>query len=202
MRGQSGKVQSMSTSMVEFVIRSSELRKAVKELSLNRQEFKETDCADLLVSAFAVTFRSIGTTAEAAIEGTHPGTVRLPLKILVKVIEVANTYQPRELKWQFEPGVIRVQKFSLKHPDISLGILPDLKVDLPVDAGPAHTLALASLLSAQQIADQGLRDRVETAQRHVREGVSTALFSLREFGISQKQVQELVDTQIRVMAEG
>jgi hypothetical protein len=192
----------MSTSVVEFVIRSAELRKAVKQLSLNRQEFKETDCADLLVSSFAVTFRSIGTTAEAAIEGTHPGSVRLPLKILVKVIEVAKTYQSPDLKWQFETGVVRVEKFSLKHPDISLGILPDLKFDLPVDAGPAHTLALAYLLSAVQIADQGLRDRVETAQRYVREAVSNATLSPREFCVSPKQVQELIDSQIRAMAEG
>jgi len=165
------------------------------------ESFKETDCADLLVSSFAATFRTVGTAAEVPIEGTHPGTVRLPLKILVNVIKVAKTYNTPRLKWHFEPGVIRVEKFSLSHPDISLGILPDLKFDLPADAGPVHTLAVARLLSPEQIADQGLRERVEAAQRRVCAGVSTAALALKEFGISQGQLQELVDMRIREISE-
>lgn len=139
---------------VSEVIRSSDLRKATKQLSFNRGEFKETDCADLLVSSFAATFRSVGTEAEVPIAGTHPGTVRLPLKILVNVIKVAKTYNTPELKWHFEPGVIRVEKFSLRNPDITLGIIPDLKFDLPADVGSLHTLAVARLRSPEQIADQ------------------------------------------------
>lgn len=190
-----------NVSVVEFVIRSSDLRKATKQLSFNRGEFKETDCADLLVSSIAATFRSVGTATEVPIEGIHPGTVRLPLKILVKVIEVAKTYKPRELKWHFEQGIIRVEKFSLTHPDISLGILPDLKFDLPADAGSVHTLAVARLLSPERIVDQGLRERVEAAQRRVRVGVSTAAEALEEFGISRGQLQELVDIRIRDISE-
>ncbi len=187
--------------LVEFVIRSSDLRKATKLLSLTRGEFKETDCADLLVSSFAATFRSVGTTTEVPIEGTHPGTVRLPLRILVKIIGVAQTYKARELKWQFEEGVARVEKFSLKNQDISLGILPDLKFDLPADAGPIPTLAMAYLLSPEQIANQGWCDRFETAQRRVREAVSTAVLSLQELGISREQIQKLVDIHIQETAE-
>jgi hypothetical protein len=187
--------------LVEFVIRSSDFRKATKLLSLTRGEFKETDCADLLVSSFAATFRSVGTSTDVPIEGTHPGTVRLPLRILVKIIEVAKTYKDRELTWHFEPGVVRVRRFSLSNPDISLGILPDLKFDLPADAGSAHTLAMAHLLSPEQIVDQGLRERVETAQRHVSEAVSRAALSLEELGISREQIQALVDSHIRQIAE-
>jgi hypothetical protein len=44
-------------SAVEFAVQLSEMRKAAKQLSLNRGDFKETDCADLLVSSFAATFR-------------------------------------------------------------------------------------------------------------------------------------------------
>ena len=48
-----------SRSAVEITIRLSDFQKAAKHLSLNREEFKETDCADLLVSSYAVTFRSV-----------------------------------------------------------------------------------------------------------------------------------------------
>lgn len=59
---------------VEFMIRSSDLRKATKQLSLDRGEFKETDCADLLVSSFAATFRAVGTSPEVSVNGRKPGT--------------------------------------------------------------------------------------------------------------------------------
>lgn len=67
---------------VEFVIHLSDMRKAAKQLSLNREGFGDTDCVDLLVSSIAATFRSIGTEAEVPVNGKHPGTVRLPLKLL------------------------------------------------------------------------------------------------------------------------
>jgi hypothetical protein len=98
-------VEKMNVSVVEFVIRSSDLRKATKQLSFNRGEFKETDCADLLISSFAATFRSVGTATEVPIEGTHPGTVRLPLKVLVKVIEVASAARTQS----FQARVIKVE---------------------------------------------------------------------------------------------
>jgi len=66
---------------VEFAIHLSEMRKAAKRLSVNRGEFKETDCADLLVSSFAATFRSVGTEIEVPVNGKHPGAVRFePLR--------------------------------------------------------------------------------------------------------------------------
>jgi len=83
--------------LVEFVIRLSDMRKAAKQLSLNREEFNETDCADLLVSSFAATFQSVGTTTEVSVNGKHPGAVRLPLKLLPRILEVAKTYKKPEL---------------------------------------------------------------------------------------------------------
>jgi hypothetical protein len=51
--------------VVEFAIRLSELRKAQKQLLFNRGAFKETDCADLLVSPCVATFKTVGTEFEA-----------------------------------------------------------------------------------------------------------------------------------------
>jgi hypothetical protein len=102
---------------------------------------------------------------------------------------------------RFEPGAMRVERFKLDNPDIALGILPDLKFDLPSDAGPLQTLAMASLLSPEEIADQGFRERVETAQKQVSWAVSNAAQSLEQFGISRQQVQELIDASIQRNAE-
>jgi hypothetical protein len=88
-------------SVVEFVIRLSELRKAQKQLFFNRGTFKETDCADLLVSACVATFRAVGTEFEAPVTGNHPGTVRMPLKTLKELVKAAGTFQ--EVRTQTTP---------------------------------------------------------------------------------------------------
>jgi hypothetical protein len=186
--------------VVEFVIRLSELRKATKRLLFNRGEFKETDCADLLVSPCAATFRTVGAWIDVPVSGNSPGTVRMPLRMLEGIAKVASTYKKPELRLHFEAGKIQVEKFSLRHPDVALGIFPDQRVDLPADAGVLDTLALASLLSPEQIFDQGLRERVETAQRFTSGVVSRAEEALREFSISREGIQNLVDVRIKETA--
>jgi hypothetical protein len=187
--------------VVEFAIHFSDMRKAAKRLSVNRGEFEQTDFADLLVSSFAATFRSVGTEIEVPVNGRHPGAVRFPLRLFPKVLEVAETYNKPEIKLCFEQGKMRVEKFSWSYPDITLGTLPDLTIDLPPDAGALETLALASFLSPEQIADQGLRDRVETAQKKFSLAISAAAETLEEFGINKNQVRELVESSIRQRGE-
>lgn len=94
-----------------------------------------------------------------------------------------------------------MEKFSLRHPDVAIGISPDQRIDLPPDAGARDTLAMASLLSPEQIVTQGLRERVERAQRTTSEAIASAAQALREFGISRRQLQKLVDANIERIAE-
>jgi len=188
-------------STVEFVIRLSELRKAKKQLFFNCGEFKDTDCADLLVSSCAATFRAVGTEFEAPVNASHPGLVRMPLRTLKELVQVAGTFRKPELKLRFELGKVQVEKFILRHPDVTLGIFPNQKLDLPADAGVVDTLALASLLSPEQILDQGLRERVETAQRYASGAISDAEEALRELGIRRTRIQKLVDAHIEEKAE-
>jgi hypothetical protein len=93
-----------------------------------------------------------------------------------------------------------VERFIIRHPDIALGIFPSQKFDLPVDAGVVDTLAMASLLSPEQIVDQGLRERVEGAQRYASQAVSMAEQVLREFDIRREQIQQLLDARIKKTA--
>jgi hypothetical protein len=60
-----------------------------------------------------------------------------------------------------------------------IGIIPDQRIDLPADAGARDTLAMASLLSPEQIVTQGLRERVESAQRTTSEAIASATQALR-----------------------
>jgi hypothetical protein len=48
--------------------------------------------------------------------------------------------------------------------------IPDLNIDIPVDASALETLGLASLLTKQQIANQGLKKRVEHAKVQANRG--------------------------------
>jgi hypothetical protein len=187
--------------VVEFEIRLSELRKAQKHLLFNRGAFKETDCADLLVSPCVATFRTVGTEFEAPVKGSHPGPARMPLKTLKQLVQAAATFGKPEVKLHFEPGKAQVEKFSIRHPDVTLGVFPNRAFDLPPDAGVIDTLALASLMSPEQIADQGLRERVETAQRSASAAVTSAEAALRELGIGRRGIQELVDARIKGAAQ-
>jgi hypothetical protein len=93
--------------VVEFTVRLSELRKAQKQLLVNRATFKEKDCADILVSSCAATFRSVGTMHEAPVSGSQPGTVRVPLKTFRDLVQAAGTFRKTELKLHFEPGKVQ-----------------------------------------------------------------------------------------------
>jgi hypothetical protein len=187
--------------VVEFEIRLSELRKAQKQLLFNRGVFKETDCADLLVSPCVATFRTVGTEFEAPVKGNHLGPARMPLKTLRQLIRAAGTFGKSEIKLHFEPGKVQVEKFTIHHPDVTLGIFPSQKFDLPPDASVLDTLALASLLSPEQIADQGLRERVEAAQRRASVAVSSAESALRDLGIPRESIQKIVDARITDTAQ-
>jgi hypothetical protein len=188
-------------SVVEFTIRLSELRKAQKQLLFNRGVFKETDCADILISPCVATFRAVGTEFEAPVNGSHPGPVRMPLKTLNELVKAAGTFRKSELKLHFEPGKVQVERFMIRHPDVALGIFPDQKFDLPPDAGVLDTLAMASVLSPEQIVDQGLRERVEAAQKYTSLAVSSAEATLREQGIRREHIQQLVDARIKDTAQ-
>ena len=186
--------------IVEFVIRLSDLRKAMKHLSVNRGEFRQSDYADLIVSPCIAVFRAVGTEIEVPINDIRTGGVRIPLRLFRDLVSVAPTFKKRELKIHFEEGKAQIEKWIRSHPDICIGIFPDQKFDLPADATALDTLAMASLLSPEQIVDQGLRERVETAQRYTSEAISNALVALREFRISRNQIQQLLDIQVREMA--
>lgn len=186
---------------MEFTVRLTDMGKATKHLLFNRAEFKNTDSADLLVSQCTATFRAIGTEIEVPVQGSHAGTARLPLKYLRDLMSIAPTYKKREVHVRFEPGMVRLETWTRRHPDIALGIFPNRWIDLPADAGVLDTLATARLLSPEQIVNQGLRERVESAQRQVSDAVSASFTALEPFGVQRDRIVGLVDDRIKRTAE-
>jgi hypothetical protein len=180
----------------EFVISVSDLRKAMGQLRANRRQYKDSDFADILVSGFAATFRSVGTEAEVPVDGKRPGSVRIPLRILDRITQTVPTLKKRSLHFQCEPGVIKIGTWSVKHPDIEVGKIPDQRVGIPIDVSIIDTLAIAEILGPERIAEEGMRSRVEDAMDTRRSAISVALGALEPFGITKAQLEDLVDTQI------
>jgi hypothetical protein len=84
----------------------------------------------------------------------------------------------------------------VKHPDIELGRIPDQRLSLPIDLSVLDTLALAQILTARQIVDEGLRGRVEEAWNTRALAVTAALAALQPLGIAEERLQGLVDAHV------
>ena len=182
---------------VEFVLRTADLRHATAQLKANRGDHKGTDVVDILVSECVATFRAVGTDVEVPVDGKSPGAVRVPLRILDDIYRAVRTFKTKELLFHCEPGAIKVGSWSVKHPDIELGRIPDQHVTLPVDASVLDTLALAEILGADQIVEEGMRSRVEKATDTRKSAVAAALRALQPLGITESQLQGFVDVQIK-----
>lgn len=186
---------------VEFVVQTADLRQATSQLKANRGKRTETDFVDILVSECAATFRSVGTETEVPVNGKIPGSVRIPLRIVDKINSTVKTMKKKELPFHCEPGVIKIGSWSVKHPDIELGRIPDQRLGLPVDVSVLDTLAYAEILSADQIVEEGMRARVEEAIETRTSAVADALAALRPLGIAERQLQALIDAHVKDAAE-
>jgi len=186
---------------VEFIIRTSDLRQATSQLKANRGKRTETDFVDILVSECAATFRSVGTETEVPVDGKIPGSVRIPLRIVDKINSTVKTMKKTELPFHCESGVIKIGSWSVKHPDIELGRIPDQRLGLPIDVSVLDTLALGEILSADQIVEEGMRARVEEAVDTRTSAIATALGALQVLGITERQLQGLIDTHVKDAAK-
>jgi putative transposase len=80
------------------------------------------------------------------VKGIHPGAARVPFITLEGIAKVLPTFKQKEVTIVCEPGVIRIGTFSLKNPDIELGLIPDQQMSIPVDLAPLDMLALGRVL--------------------------------------------------------
>jgi hypothetical protein len=177
----------------EVTIKTKDLRRAIREIGVNRGRHSETDFTDILVSEFSATFRSVGTETEVPVNGIEPGSARVPFAVLKRLARVVGTFKGNELRIICEPGCLKVERFAIKHPDIELGVIPDQRLSIPIDLSLLDTLALGRVLTPQQIVEQSLRERIEEAQRGCSEAIARAVSALQPLGIDEKQVTALIE---------
>jgi hypothetical protein len=70
-----------------------------------------------------------------------------------------------------------------------------------VNASTVDTLALAELLSPDQLIQQGLHRRVDKAREVASEAISKAVLALKPLDISREHVQQFVDEQVRQVSQ-
>src|ERR1700690_290592 len=144
--------------MVEFIIRTKDLKHAVQELSVNRGS--HADPADILVSQCVASFCAVGTETDVPVTGKRTGSVRLPFPVLKAIAKVAPTFKDTEVTVVCEPGILRMNSWASRHPGIELRKVQSPQLGIPIDLPSPDILALARLLSPEQLIEQGLRERV------------------------------------------
>ena len=181
---------------VEFKSRVADLKNASKQLLVNRGKFKNTDVADLMVSECVATFRAVGTSTEIPVNGIYPGIARIPLSALEAIAKTAGMFKKKEVTVLIEDGWIKVDTFRHSHPEIKLGILPDQRIDLPIDASLLDTLGAGAVLTESAIEQQGLTNRILDAWERTNRCITSAAGSLAALGVTEAQIRQLVEEQV------
>jgi hypothetical protein len=187
---------------VEFTALVKQFRHAVKELMVNREEFKGTDRATLTIHDGELELSAVGT--ETVIEGVdgENGSARVPVKLLEKIVSIAETYKHERVRFAFEPRVALVEKFKIADRGISIPTKPEKPSPLPVNASNLDVLAVRAALDDLELEKSGLKVRVRRALEAREAAVEQAWEALREFGVDKEEVFELVTKHIQAMAKG
>jgi hypothetical protein len=186
---------------VEFVICTTDLRDVTKQLQANREEHNDSDFVDIMVSNTLATFRSVGADLRIPVDGKGPGSARIPLRIVDKINVAVETFKTKELIFRCERGFIKVGSLSVKHPDIEEGVIASQHLSLPVDLSVLDTLALAQMFDWETIVREGLRPRVEKARDARTQAVIAAHATLEVFGVTGKQLDNLIDGHVKNAVE-
>ena len=181
---------------VEFTASTEDLKRAARQLEVNRGEFNETDIADLVVSPSGLEIRAVGTETCEIVIAKQPGAARLPLKLFVKIVYMAQTYHERQITISLDDKCARVGRSKISHPDIAVGGVFSQPPSLPIDASALDTLAVAYTMTPEQIANTGLRDRVENARKRASAAIDVALDSLKEFNVTSTDLKQVIDRRV------
>lgn len=184
-------------SEVTFRVRLVDLERGVKQLLANRDKNAAGDFADVLVSECVATLRTVGSSTEIPVAGTAPGAARVPVSCFEEFIRQSRTFHQREIEISISPGVFKIGSWRQKYPDISLGTIPDQAMDLPVNASVLDTLALAEIMTDEQISRQGLGKRLNAAKESAASAIKKATAALAPLEIAEEQVQELVQQHVQ-----
>jgi hypothetical protein len=178
---------------VVFRIRRKDLMQVLRQLKANRGRLCETDLVSILVSEYAATFRAPGTDSEYPVHGIAPGVVQMPIEMLDRIPRMRTS---DELELHFKAGEVLCGKSAVRHKAITLGHIPDIRFQVPIDPSPFELVVIGRVLGEVIIAEQGLEARLRQAKEQMNLAISKAAANLSGFGVSEDGVQSLVEAAI------
>ena len=186
--------------MLEFLVRTQELKKAIRLMLSGRKEYLSHDTADFRAVADTLELSSTGSSTQIEATVTQAGYARVPFDVLKNLRRAAVSYTKTRVRLRIEPGRLRIESFGLSHPDIELKRIGGRMADLPVDATPLDALALVKLLSSEEIEEAGLAARVLDAQERAVSAIEWATESLEDFRVPREAVRELLESHLALYA--
>ena len=142
---------------VEFSIRTSDLRRAIEQLKVNRGKYNDSDFVDIVITDSAARFTAVGTESEEPVEGKHLGSLRMPLKLVDTISEQLGTFKKSTVPFKCSPGVIKIESWTIRNEAI------ELNPKLERGDKPANRSLNAGHISAQH-ATHGERTRTRRAR--------------------------------------
>jgi hypothetical protein len=178
---------------VVFKIRKGDLRRAIRELQVNRGSHVKDDRVAILVSGYAATFRAPGTDSEYPVDGIIPGVAHMPIAVLSRIKDMLTA---NESELRITNGAVMSGKLIVKHEAIKVGEIPNIRVQVPIDPSPFELIVIGRILGEELIVEQGLESCLESATDLMNQAISKAASHLSPFGITNAALRSLVDSAI------
>jgi hypothetical protein len=184
--------------MVEFSIDRADLIQALKPFFGGRPGAKSTALGyvDIKAEKTETEFITTGFSSSSKAEVTSAGRARLPFSMFETLFR-----NPQKLAWnpagrltiRIKQGQIQAGPFTLDNPDVSI---PARRAELPIGASLQDTLALSLRYSEQELAENGLWDRVKGAQQEAAQMIEKAAKILGPLNITRESLRSFVWDQI------
>ena len=187
---QESKPQIVKEGEVLFVIRRTDMSRAIREVRTNCKGVPDTNTVYLLVSEYAMTIRAVGMESEYPVNGIHPGTFQVPIAVLRRITSMRPT---KELALHVQQGAISSGSSTVRHSAIRLSTIPDVRVSVPIDASNFDLLVIGRLLDANELEKQGLTERVSKAREQFKKDIAYAASFLAHYRVSKDELEALLD---------
>jgi hypothetical protein len=184
------KPQIVQEGEVLFVIRRTDMNRAIREVRTNCKGVPDANTVYLLVSEYAMTVRAVGMESEYPVNGIRPGTFQMPIAVLRRIISMRPT---KEFALHVQQGAISSGSSTVRHPAIRLSTIPDVRVSVPIDASNFDLLVIGRLLEEAELDKQGLGDRIAKARERYQKDIAIASSCLTQYHVRQADLEVLID---------
>ena len=144
-----------------------------------------------------VTSRSV----EVPVKEMERGSFSIPIGVLFKMKKISGTYEENVFRVRVKEGSFRLQGMSVSHPGITAKMIARRVIDIPEDAAARDVLALPFLFSSDEIEECGLSARVLDEQQRLANCITSAYYSLRDYGADRNELSALVKGKLKAHSE-